>query len=285
MALSVLFFGDIVGRPGREALLKVLPELKEETKADLVIANAENAAHGNGVSQKVIDELMAGGVNAFTTGDHAFDRKDSYAIYDNKDMPLVRPGNYPPGAPGRGWHSLTVGATNVVIMNLIGRVFLKDNYDDPFRGLDEMLKAVPKGSVVLLDFHAEATSEKIAMGWHANGRVAAILGTHTHVQTADERILPNGTPGRSGRGPGSEPGAAYISDLGMCGPIDGVLGVNRDIILYKFLSQMSRAHEIEERGPSIVSGVHIIIDPGTKKATSIKRISTIVPATVDDNES
>lgn len=245
--MKILVFGDIVGRVGREAVKRVLPELKEQYSPDLTIANAENLAHGKGVTGDVIKELLAAGVDFFTSGNHIWDRKEYYDVLADPDLKdrIVRPANYPAGVPGEGAKFLTIGTKNVLVVNLLGRVMMNVHSDDPFRALDSILKeyAPRRPQVILVDFHAEATSEKAALAWHADGRVTALWGTHTHVPTADARILPGGT--------------AFVTDLGMCGANDGIIGVERAPVLSHFLTQLPLQIDTPDEGPAIVCGVVI----------------------------
>ncbi|MFH2063184.1 MAG: TIGR00282 family metallophosphoesterase, partial [bacterium] len=216
--MRILVFGDIVGGIGREAVIGTLPGLRAETNPDLVIANCENLAGGLGVTPRTLDQMIDAGVDAFTSGNHLWDRPQiSEVLADNRySERLVRPANYPPDTPGRSWILLTVGEKRVLVLNFVGKVFSNVLTDNPFRSLDKILveTAGLKADIVLVDFHAEATSEKIAFGWHTDGRAAAVWGTHTHVPTRDERILTRGT--------------AYITDVGMTGLRDGVIGVERE---------------------------------------------------------
>ncbi len=222
--MNILFVGDVFGRPGREALLERLPGLLEERRIDLVIANAENAASGAGITSKIARQLLDGGVDVLTTGNHVWRQREVYDFLSREER-IVRPANYPAGAPGRG---LTVATTRagerVAVVNLSGGLFM-DTGVGPFRIIDQLVDdARARADYVVVDLHAEATSEKVAMGHHLDGRVTAVIGTHTHVQTADERVLPGGT--------------AYITDVGMTGPRDSVIGVRTDVILRRFLTEM-----------------------------------------------
>lgn len=252
--LRICFIGDIVGRPGRNALKQWLPSWKSLNKIDFVVGNGENAAGGMGITTKVYDELVNTGIDVVTSGNHIWSKKEIYPILRSSDR-LLRPANYPDNVPGRGWVVHTIRGQKVMIINLEGRVFMK-SLECPFRTADAILKEFD-GRVTLLDFHAEATSEKIALGWYLDGRVSAVVGTHTHVQTADETILPNKT--------------AYITDLGMTGPVDSVIGMKKDVVLHRFLTQMPSKFEVG-RGRTIISGAVVQIDPDTGNAESIERI-------------
>lgn len=262
-SLIVLAFGDVVGRIGRHALAATIKAYRDEFKPDLVIANAENLAHGIGVTRKTLDELTAAGVDCFTSGNHVWKKDEAIELLQDKSVPLLRPANYPPGAAGQGDRVFTIGARRVVVANLQGRVFMNDDVDDPFRAFDALWTKYQNESLAgfIVDFHAEATSEKVAFGWYADGRASAVLGTHTHVPTADARVLPGGT--------------AYISDIGMTGPLNSVIGVDKDIIVRRFLTQLPVKHEIPESGPAIVNAVAVELDPATGLARSI----TLVPKT------
>jgi len=255
--LRLLMIGDIVGRSGRRAVKVNVSSLKREFDLDLVIANGENAAGGNGITKEVAQELFSSGVDVLTMGNHVWNKKEAY-VYIDRETRIVRPANYPPGTPGIGANVYdTRRKVQVAVINLAGRVFLQA-IDCPFRKADEMIARMKeKARVVVVDFHAEATSEKIAMGWFLDGRVSAVVGTHTHVQTADERILPGGT--------------AYITDLGMTGPWNSVIGVKKEIIIDKFVTQLPQRFEVAT-GAFQFNGVVIDVDEETGEATSIKRI-------------
>ncbi len=258
--LKILFIGDIVGSIARQGLTRILPGLIKENKIDLVIANAENAAHGSGITEKIIDELEAAGVNCFTTGDHALLRSHQEKLYARSN--IVRPANYPPGVPGHGYALIPVGGKNILLINLAGRVFMKKAFDCPFRKLDEILANIDLRanniSAIIVDIHAEATSEKISLLHYADGRVSAMLGTHTHVQTADERVTDKGT--------------AFISDVGMVGAEDSSLGISKEGIIRTFLTQVKETHGIPEKGPVIMNAVLLSLSSTTLAARSIKRI-------------
>ena len=260
--MKIVFLGDIVGRPGRETVAKFLPNVKEKYSPDLIIANAENISHGNGFSPDAIKEMMNLGVNFFTTGDHAWDNKKGASKLDDKDFPVIRPANYPPkNVPGRGYDIVAdASGHKVLVINLIGRVFIKKDFDCPFRKLDEILEETKNENLsgILVDLHAEATSEKYAMGFYADGRVSAVVGTHTHVPTRDLRTLENGT--------------AYISDIGMTGSLDSVIGVKKDIILHSFLTQLPVKHEVEDHGTMVFNAVVIELDEKTRKALNVEYV-------------
>ncbi len=253
--MNVLFIGDIVGKPGLEYTRVVLSELVPLLHPDLVIANAENVTMGKGLSLKDAEALYDAGVEIITLGNHTFDRQEISSFID-EDMRIVRPCNYPPGAPGRGYTVCKVGEVRVLITNVMGRTFM-GALDCPFRTVDAILAKHSDIQHVIVDMHAEATSEKLVMGWHLNGRASAVLGTHTHVPTADARILPNGT--------------AYITDVGMVGPRDGILGMSRKEVSYRMMSQMPARFTVAD-GPRQFCGVIIELDDKSGKALSIKQI-------------
>lgn len=255
--LRLLMIGDVVGRVGRRAVKVNLTDLKREFNPDLVIANGENAAGGAGITRETAQELFSSGVDILTMGNHVWNVKDAIDYID-REKRIVRPANYPPGTPGSGASIFETGRkVKVGVINLAGRIFLQ-TIDCPFRKADEVLARIKKNTnIVVVDFHAEATSEKVAMGWYLAGRVSAVLGTHTHIQTADERILPGGT--------------AYLTDLGMTGPRDSVIGVKKEIVLDKFISQMPQRFEVAN-GPYQFNAALLEIDEYTGEASSIMRI-------------
>lgn len=255
--MRILFFGDIVGKPGREVVARRLGPLRREWKADLVVVNGENAAAGTGITPLICRDLFDQGADVITLGNHAWDKRE-IATYIDEEPRLIRPLNYPSGTPGFGSCLVKAGGTTVAVISLHGRVFFPFNPDDPFRAIDEELERLHgKANVVLVDLHGEATSEKVAMGWYLDGRVSAVVGTHTHVQTADEVILPGGT--------------AYLTDVGMCGPWQSVIGMSTELALERFLTQMPVRLEVA-KGPSILSAVLIEVDETTGRATAIHRI-------------
>jgi len=255
--MKLVFIGDIVGQPGRKAVAQRLPEVRERWRPDVVLANAENAAGGLGATPEIIRELKGLGIQGFTMGNHTWRKK--VLVSALSDFPeLVRPANYPPGLPGRGATLIHLpDGRKLGLLDLIGRVYMEP-FDCPFRTADEMLPALQEQtSAILVDIHAEATSEKVAMGWYLEGRCSAVVGTHTHVQTADEWILPGGT--------------AYITDVGMCGPIHSVIGTDKDIVVNKFATGMPEKFVVA-RGPAIFAAVFVEIDDATGRALRIERI-------------
>ncbi|MCJ7604606.1 MAG: TIGR00282 family metallophosphoesterase [Dehalococcoidales bacterium] len=251
--MKILTIGDIVGRPGRLAVQTFVPALREEYGIDLVIANGENAAGGFGLTLQTARDLFDAGVNVITSGNHIWAQKEIIPYLDT-DAPVLRPLNYPPGVPGRGW--LITG--DVMVVNLIGRTFMNE-YDCPFRAMDALLDEVPDvPPVIIVDFHAEATSEKVAMGYYLDGRVSAVLGTHTHVGTIDAHILRGGT--------------AYVSDIGMTGPADSIIGDDKDTVLQRFLTMLPNRLMVGEGRPMFTS-ILVDVDEKSGKATHIERIS------------
>ncbi|TSC95338.1 MAG: hypothetical protein Athens101410_648 [Parcubacteria group bacterium Athens1014_10] len=260
MNLRVLIFGDVMGGIGRKAIAKILPKLKKELKPDLIIANAENIAHGKGITQKTLEELKKAGVDFFTSGDHVFDKKEIIPVLEDKNSPLIRPANYPPLASGFGYKIVEIGIRKILMINLIGRVFMKGDYDCPFRKFDQILEETKneKLNAVIVDFHTEATSEIRAFSFYADGRASIVFGTHTHVPTSDNQILAEGT--------------GYVSDVGMAGAKDSVLGVDKENIIKNFLTQMPFEHQIPETGKAIINAIFLEINPKNKKAEKIKRV-------------
>jgi len=254
--LRILAIGDIVGKPGRCAVREILPGLCREHGIDLVIGNGENAAGGLGLTPGTAQELFDAGIDVITSGNHIWKYKEILPYLDG-GLALIRPLNYPPASPGRGYLS----CNNVLVVNLIGRTFM-GNFDCPFRAMDQLLAGLEnKPNVIVVDFHAEATSEKVAMGRYLDGRVSAVLGTHTHVGTIDAGILPRGT--------------AYVTDIGMVGPTDSVIGDNISDVIERFLTQIPGRLSVGE-GPVDFNAVLVEVDEATGRAMDIKRIRTLV---------
>ncbi len=255
--MKILFIGDIVGSPGREAIKKLLPELQEEHKLDFVVANAENAAGGSGITPGVARELFESGVNVLTSGDHIWKKREIFEIID-KDERILRPLNFPAGAPGRGACLFKAkSGLNVGVVNVNGRVFM-EALECPFKTTRQAVEELSKGTkIIIVDIHAEATSEKVALGWYLDGKVSGVLGTHTHIQTADERILPGGS--------------AYITDVGMTGPLDSVIGRRIEDVLQRFLTCVPIRFEVAQENIQL-QGAVLDIDDNTGKAKSIVRI-------------
>ncbi len=260
--MKLLFIGDIVGKSGRTAVKALLPNLVDKYKIDIVIANGENIAAGFGLTEPLVAELFKIGIHVITTGNHVWDKKE-FIPYISKDNRVLRPLNYPPGVPGSG--SIVISIQNglkVAVMNVSGRVFMP-GMDCPFRtGRDELDMLSKETDIIVIDFHAEATSEKIAFGYFVDGRASAVIGTHTHVQTADEKILPNGT--------------AYITDVGMTGPNHSVIGMEINQIIQRFLTSMPSRFETAT-GEAILSAVAVEINGNTGKATGIQRLQITYP--------
>jgi metallophosphoesterase (TIGR00282 family) len=257
-ALRILFIGDIVGRPGREVVRQGLGGLVDHHAIDLVIANAENAAAGFGITREIGDQLLEWGVDVMTSGNHIWDKKEALD-YIGTESRLLRPANYPAGAPGNGSYlARSKDGQTVAVINVMGRVFMP-LLDDPFAIVLKEIEALKsRARIIFVDFHAEATSEKIAMGWHLDGKVTAVVGTHTHVQTADERILPKGT--------------AYLTDVGMTGPHDSVIGVEVQAALGKFINGLPARFDTATENPRL-NAVVIDADEQTGRATDIERLS------------
>jgi metallophosphoesterase (TIGR00282 family) len=262
--MRILFIGDIFGRPGRTIVRERLDGLVKEHRADLIIANGENSAAGFGITPQLAEELFDLGIDVITTGNHIWDKREIVEYFEaangNPHSParrVLRPANYPVGMPGAGFYEGRKGNVPYAVINLQGRVFMSSN-DDPFRKADEILKSI-EAKIIFVDLHAEATSEKISMGWYLDGRVTAVVGTHTHIPTADERVLPNGT--------------AYITDVGMTGPYDSVIGVKKELVVGKFLNNMPVRFEAAT-GDVRLCGVLIDCDEKTGKARGIQRISS-----------
>jgi metallophosphoesterase (TIGR00282 family) len=246
----ILAIGDVIGKPGRKALSQLLPGLRQQYGLDLIMVNGENAAGGIGVTVATAREMLDAGADVLTSGNHIWMHREIYPYLDG-DMPILRPLNYPPGVPGRGY--IVIG--RVAVVNLIGRVFIGD-FDNPFHAIDKLLAELePK--IIIVDFHAEATSEKVAMGRYLDGRVSAVLGTHTHVGTTDAQILPGGT--------------AYVSDIGMTGPLDSVIGDDAEAAIERFLTNMPHRLSVG-KGKIALNGIMVEVDDDSGRALSIERI-------------
>lgn len=256
--MNILVIGDIVGKPGRGILKSLLSWVQSRHDIDFTIANAENAAGGRGLTLDVKDELLGTGIDCLTMGNHVWDNKNIFQFIDDEPR-LIRPINYPGDCPGQGMHIFKAGFNkNIAVINASGRVFLPA-LDCPFRALDEVLQEIGDGAdYIIVDFHAEATSEKVAFGYYLDGRVSAVLGTHTHIQTADERVLPAGT--------------AYITDLGMTGPIDSILGMAKEPVIERFLNARPSRFQVAE-GAAHLQGVVLQLEEDGMKAAAIERIS------------
>ena len=262
--MRLLFLGDVVGRPGRRAVRTILPRLIATEGAQFVIANCENASGGKGVDPDSAEELLDAGVDVLTSGNHIW-QHPAIVQYINENRRLLRPHNFPPGAPGTGWavHTNRRSGVAVGVLNLIGRVFMGPA-DCPFRAAEQAVQELRReANVILVDMHGEATSEKVAMGRFLDGKVSGVVGSHTHIQTADEEVLPGGT--------------AYLTDAGMCGPESSVLGVKSEQVLRRFLTQMPTRFDVAS-GPVIVQGAFIDVEPTTGRATAVRRLRERVAA-------
>ncbi len=259
--MKILFIGDIVGKPGRKAVKELLPQIVSQYQIDFVIANCENAAGGFGVTRDIVEELYQSPIDVLTSGNHIWDKKEIAGFVEDYEI-LLRPANYPEGSPGRGSVIMTsASGTNVGVLNLAGRIFMQP-LDCPFRTAErEIEKLRKKVKIIIVDIHAEATSEKKALGWFLDGRVSAVLGTHTHVQTADEKILPGG--------------AAYITDVGMAGPFDSIIGLKKDDVLQRFLTQIPNRFNVA-KDDVWLQGVVIDVDEKSGRSTGIERLSVKV---------
>jgi metallophosphoesterase (TIGR00282 family) len=264
--VSVLILGDIIGKPGRRVVTEYLSGLS--SKPDLIVANVENAAHGFGVSESNLQELKEAGVQVFTGGNHTFDRREIFDFID-REPTLIRPANYPEGTAGKGWCLIEVNGVKVGILNLLGRVFMEP-LQSPFLVADALIPLIAEQTnLILVDLHAEATAEKVAMGWYLDGRVSCVVGTHTHVQTADERILPGGT--------------AYLTDMGCCGPADGVIGMDRSGVYRRFINQLPARFEVAP-GPAMLNGVLVKLQAESGKAQSIERVQFLEQVLPSSND-
>ncbi len=256
--MNILLIGDVFGSPGRQAVRRLLPALRERVAADFTVVNCENAAHGKGITESTAGELLDAGADVLTGGNHIFAQRDSDEFIEREER-LVRPVNFPPGTPGRGaalYHS--AAGFQVGVINACGRAFM-GNFDDPFRAVDREVARLSRHTpIILVDFHAEATSEKVAMGWYLDGRVSAVVGTHTHIPTADECLLDRGT--------------AYITDLGMTGAYDSVIGVNKETIIEQMLTLRAAKYEPAPAGRVRMHGVLVEVEPLTGRATRIERV-------------
>lgn len=261
--MKILYFGDIVGKVGRNGVKAVLPKLLEEHSPDFVIANAENLAHGAGITKKSIDEMLEAGIDFFTSGNHIWDKPIGQEILADPEGKVLRPANYEMSRPGRGVQEIDVNGKKLLVINLQGQVFMKHEVENPFKKINELfLQYAPKNyDAIFIDFHAETTSEKTALGWHVDGRASCIVGSHTHVPTADAKILIDGT--------------AYITDVGMNGPHKSIIGVEVDSVLPRFTSDEKSKFTYPEKGLCDINAILVEIGAG-RKAESIKLIQTQV---------
>lgn len=262
--MRILIFGDIFGQPGRKILQKVIPNIRKEYEVDFIIANSENLAHGKGVTESSIREVLDAGVHVLTSGNEIWQRREGFPLLDRPDIPIIRPANYPPGVPGRGWIEMKVGQKNFLVVNLIGRTFMRDAVDCPFQTIDRILAEKKSADCcIIVDFHAEATSEKAAMGYDLDGKVACVAGTHTHVPTADERLLPNGT--------------AFITDIGFTGPEPSIIGCETTGIIEQFRLRIRQKMEIPSHGYGVCNAVLLELNETTNQCIKIQRIRKIIP--------
>ncbi len=257
--MKILFFGDIFGRPGRTAVKKYVDYCRDELKVDLIIANADNVASGRGPTEKTYTEMVESGIDLLTCGDHIWDQTEIMSVLEDKNSKLIRPLNYPKQAPGKGFIVLNVKGVDVLVCVLLGRVFTQEGLDSPFAVYDQEIRA-RKEKIKIIDFHGEATSEKYAFARYVADDASAVLGTHTHVQTADDHIMNK---------------SAYITDVGSCGPTESVIGVETEISLKRFLTGIPAKFEVADKTPQI-NAVIVDIDPGTGQALSIERINQIL---------
>ncbi|KKS74693.1 MAG: Metallophosphoesterase [Parcubacteria group bacterium GW2011_GWA2_42_80] len=263
--MRVLFFGDIVARAGRRAVAQVLPGWQKKYSPQLIIGCVDNLAHGKGATIKTIIELKDIGFNAFTTGDHVLNSPQGLELVTDDSLPIVRPLNVPVGTPGVGARKISIGKHQVLLVHLMGQVFMPGDYDSPFTAVDQLLQdetLVKDVAGIIVDVHAEATSEKVALGWYLDGRVTAVLGTHTHIPTADAWIMPKGT--------------AYVTDIGMTGVRESVLGVKTNIILDRFVNEGKERFEPAEAGTVLVTAMLIDFDAKNGRASAIERIAESV---------
>lgn len=258
--MNLLFFGDIVGKPGRRAIKETLPRLKRKFKLDFILANAENLAHGISITEKSVKEVLDAGIDVLTSGNHIYQKKEAIKILEEGKLPVLRPANYPPGVAGKGYDFFQVKKKKILVFNLIGRVFFQEDFDCPFRCADSILAKTKKENpdIIIVDAHTEATSEARALGFYLDGRVSACLGTHTHVPTSDEQILPRGT--------------AYVSDIGMVGTKNSVLGCKKERVIEHFLTQMPFKDEIEEKGEFQIDAICLEINDKTNRVEKITRV-------------
>ncbi len=251
--MNILLIGDVVGKVGRRAIACLLPEIRRNHDLDIVIANGENAAGGKGLTPSTADEMFEAGVEIITSGNHIWRYNEIYPYLDS-EAPVLRPLNYPEGAPGRGF----LCHNGVAVINLMGRTFMPGALDCPFRGADDALANIGDCDIVIVDMHAEATSEKAAMAWYLDGRVSAVIGSHTHIPTADARVLPKGT--------------AFVTDVGMVGSRDSILGMVKQPVIDAFLNQLPTRFTTDEHGPIVFNSVLIQVDEASGRATGIQRI-------------
>ena len=247
-----------MGKIGRKAVTKIIPQWKKQYKPDLIIANVENLAHGKGITEKTILEMLDAGVDFFTSGNHVWDKKEAYKIFEDPKASIIRPANYPPGVPGDGYRIIKIGKTKILITNLMGRVFFREDFECPFRTIDQILDSIPKDvKIIIVDFHAEATSESKSMGFYLTNRASAVLGTHTHVGTCDYEILDKHT--------------AYVTQVGMAGAKNSSLGIKFEPVIENYLTQLPTGHELPEKGLAEINAIFLEIKEDGK-AKKIKKL-------------
>lgn len=261
--LKIIFLPDIIGKIGRAAVKKQLPLLIKKYRPHLVIANAENLAHGIGFTEKTLAEMTAVGVGVFTSGNHAWKKADADKILNDPNTPIIRPANYPGKKSGAGWKAIKIGQNKIMVVNLLGRVYIKEEVNCPFKTLEKIIKKNP-GAIFIVDFHGEATSEKNALAQYFDGRVATVIGTHTHVPTCDERVLEKGT--------------GFVTDGGMIGYYDSVIGADKYQVFNLFLEtgKSSKKHDLPEKGLCQFNAIYLEIDEKTKKTKMIKRLDRVI---------
>ena len=260
--MKIIFFGDIVGSPGRYAIKKIVPKWKKKHQPDLIIANGENMAHGRGLTKKCLKEILDAGIEFVTSGDHILNQEKTSDLLMNKDIPLIRPANMLTNTPGDGYRIIQIRTKKILIVNLIGQSFMKEEYNNPFIEIDKILEDEKEEvDIIIVDWHAETTAEKVCMGWHLDGRVTAVLGTHTHTPTADARVLPKGT--------------AFISDVGMVGVQDSSIGADKDIAVKRFLTERHISLRIPKEGAVEINAVLVETDK-YNLAKKIERLQEIV---------
>lgn len=263
--MNILFIGDVVGSPGRKMIESQLPRLKETYRPQLTIVNGENAAGGKGITEKIYKQLLNAGAQVITLGNHTWNKREIFDFIDDASS-LIRPANFPANNPGQGIIYKNINGEEIAVLNLQGRVFLDDT-DNPFHVGEKLIaEARKRTNKIIVDFHGEATSEKLAFAWYVDGKVSAVLGTHTHVQTADERILPEGT--------------GYITDVGMTGPYNGIIGVERDAVINRFITNLPARFEVDRKGPNQLNACFIKLNPETGMAEQIKRIAIYEEETI-----
>lgn len=263
--MKILFFGDVFGRPGREALAKIIPEWRAKYSPDVVIANSENISHGAGISEKAIREIREAGVNIMTGGNHSLEGKNAAQLLNDTSLPLLRPENFVAGSPGRGFGYFDAGGKKLLVINLIGQAHMRQHYDSPWTAVDRILKENEGGENakhIIVDWHVDVTAEKMAMGWYLDGKVSAVLGTHAHTPTADERILPKGT--------------AFISDVGMVGPHYSIIGQEIEANLQRYRTNLPTKVDVAEAPPYEINAVFLELNDDGGKAVKIQRLRDIL---------